>query len=319
MTGRAKKRAGSPRTTVLFVGGMPRSGSTLFDLMVGQLPAHCDVGELFYLWQAGPLRDQLCACGLAFTACPFWPRVGKEAFGGWDQIDVQEMLDLQRRVDTTARLPLALLGGLLPGHARRVRRYLAVLGDLYAAIASVSGAAVVVDSTKRPSTAHLLARAPLVDLKVVQVVRDPRGVVNSWSREVPLPEGAGARAYLKARPLRQIVRRWVTVNLMTEALAARRVPLLRVRYEHLVRQPVEEMTRVLRLVGIQPSEEATSFLGPDGLATGRSHAVAGGRVRMISGTLPLTLDEKWRRELPGWKQWVTVAVTWPLMRRYGYR
>ncbi len=307
-----------PASQVLFVGGMPRSGSTLFDLMVGQLPGHCDVGELFYMWQAGLLRDQLCACGQVFSACPFWQAVGTAAFGGWDHVDATEVLELQRRVDTTSRLPLSLVGRLLPRHAASVARYLGLVARLYAAIAEVSGARVVVDSSKRPSTAHLLARAAGVDLRVVQVVRDPRGVVNSWSRQVPLPDKAGARAYLKRRTMRETVRRWLTVNLLTEVLARRGVPVARVRYEDLVREPVAAMEVVQRLMGEVPTPEATSFLGPDGLATGASHAIAGGRVRMRSGTVPLRLDEAWRRELPRYKQFITVAATWPLMRRYGY-
>lgn len=305
-------------TQVLFVGGVPRSGSTLLDLMVGQLPGHCDVGELFYLWQAGALRDQRCACGQVFSGCPFWRAVGEAAFGGWGAVDVPRLLRLQHAVDRTARLPLLLLGPLLPGHQARVREYLDVLSRLYAAVAQVTGASVVVDSTKRPSTAYLLRRAPRVALRVVLVVRDPRGVVNSWSRPVELPQNAGARSHLRRRPLRQVVRRWVTVNLMTEWLG-RDVPLLRLRYEDLVGAPREAMHQVLALSGTPATEEATSFLGPDGLRTGRSHAVAGGRVRLATGPLPLRLDEAWRRELPAWKRAVTVAVTAPLLRRYGYR
>ncbi len=315
----ARSPAHSTRLPVLFVGGMPRSGSTLFDLMVGQLPGHCDVGELFYMWQAGLLRDQLCACGEVFSACPFWQGVGAAAFGGWDRIDAADVLDLQRRVDTTARLPLARFGRLLPRHRDRVRRYLALTTDVYRGIAEVSGARVVVDSSKRPSTAHLLATAEDIDLRVVQVVRDPRGVVNSWSRQVALPDKAGARSYLKRRSLRETVRRWLTVNLLTEALSRSGVPVLRVRYEDLVAEPVVAMSAVQQLMGEVPTPEATSFLGPEGLATGASHAIAGGRVRMRTGPVPLRLDEAWRRELPRWKQVVTVAVTWPLMRRYGYR
>jgi hypothetical protein len=303
---------------VVFVGGMPRSGSTLLDLMVGQLPRHCDIGELFYMWQAGALRDQRCACGEVFSQCPFWTAVGEHAFGGWARVDVRALLALQARVDTTARLPLALLGRLLPRHAARVRSYLDTTTRLYAAIAHVSGSEVVVDSTKRPSTAFLLSRAPGVDLHLLLVVRDPRGVVNSWSREVPLPDNAGARDHLKRRPLRQIVRRWVTVNLMTEVLG-RRVPMTRVRYEDLVSEPVRAMHAVLALTGRPVEPGATSFLGPEGLRTGHSHAVAGGRVRLRTGPLPLRLDEAWRRELPAWKRAVTVGVAGPLMRRYGYR
>jgi hypothetical protein len=298
---------------------MPRSGSTIFDLMVGQLPCHCDVGELFYLWQAGLLRNQLCACGEPFHSCPFWREVGQSAFGGWESISAHEVLALQGRVDTTARLALASLGGLVRGHAADVRRYLDLTTAIYRAISEVSRATVVVDSTKRPSTAYLLAKDPRVDLRVAHVVRDPRGVVNSWSREVVLPDRAGARSHIKRRRLSQIARRWVTVNLMIEGLSARGVPLQRVRYEDLVTDPAATMRDILGLWGLQADQDSLSFLTSAGVTTGASHAVAGGRVRLRRGPLKLQLDEAWRRELPGWKRGATIAVTGPLMRRYGYR
>lgn len=304
---------------VLFVGGMPRSGSTLFDLMVGQLPGHCDVGELFYLWQAGPLRNQLCACGSVFAECPFWTAVGDDAFGGWKNIDVADVLALQRRVDTTSRLVLAGLGQKLPRHAHDVERYRELMRGLYAAIARTAGARVVVDSTKRPSTAYLLAGDPEVDLAIAHVVRDPRGVVNSWNAEVKLPDKAASHAQMPRRPQLQTVRRWVTVNLMIERLRGMGVPSARLRYEDLVHDPVGAMTQVLGLWGATPTEDDLSFLTPEGLRTGTSHAVAGGRVRLSSGTVPLRLDERWQAELEPWRVRLTVAATWPLMRRYGYR
>lgn len=304
---------------VLFVGGMPRSGSTLFDLMVGQLPGHCDVGELFYMWQAGLLRNQLCACGELFDACPFWTAVGAEAFGGWDALDVREVLSLQRRTDSTSRLALAQLGRMMPGHAKEVRRYLGLTRALYTAIARVAEARVVVDSTKRPSTAYLLAGDDCVDLAVAHIVRDPRGVVNAWNHQVQLPDRVASHAQMPRRPQRQTMRRWLTVNLMLERLRANGVPTTLVRYEDLVRDPVTAMQKVLALWGAQPRAGDLDFLTSEGLRTGTSHAVAGGRVRLSSGPLPLRLDEKWRRELEPWRARLTVALTWPLMRRYGYR
>jgi hypothetical protein len=305
-------------TRVLFIGGAPRSGSTLLDLMLGQLPGHCDIGELFYMWRAGPLADRRCACGQVFSACRFWQQVGQEAFGGWDAEQAEQVLRLQRQVDRTVRLPLLLLGPLARTHRQRVATYLELTGRVYAAIAAVSGARVVVDSTKRPSTAYLLRRAPAVELGVVLVVRDPRGVVNSWSRPVAVPAGGGPRLQLKQRGLLQVLRRWVTVNVMTELLA-RRVPTVQVRYEDLVRDPVPVLHRVLALSGTPVTEAATAFLTPEGLRTGGSHALVGGRVRLRTGPLPLQLDEAWRAELPGWKRAATRLVTGPLMRRYGYR
>jgi hypothetical protein len=303
---------------VLFVGGMPRSGSTLLDLLTGQLPGHCDVGELFYMWQGGVKRDQRCSCGERFSQCPFWTAVGLRAFGGWDRVDVDDLLGLQRQVDTTARLVLRPVARLLPGNRAETTRYLELTRRVYRAVAEVSGAPVVVDSTKRPSTAYLLASDPGIRLRVLHIVRDPRGVLNSWSREVPLPEDAGPRDHLKKRPARQILRRWLTVNLMIGRLEGRGVPLLRLRYEDMVTDPSAAMREVMRLSGRTASEDDLAFIGPDGVNRAVSHAATGGRVRFRTGPMPLRLDERWRSELPSSRQRLASVVCGLLMRRYGY-
>ena len=304
---------------VLFVAGMPRSGSTLLELMLGQLPGHCDVGELFYMWSGGLLRDQRCACGERFLQCPFWSEVGERAFGGWDTALAHEVAALQQRVDRTPRLLLLALGRLAPAHRRAVRRYLWLIRQVYRAVLQVSGALVVVDSTKRPSTAFLLAGDPEVRLRVVHVVRDPRGVLNSWSRQVALPKDAGPRAHLKVRPMRQVVRRWLTVNSMFEWLRRRGVPTERIRYEDLTVRPAEVMRRVVAL-SPPASDDALGFLRPDGTVESfHSHAATGGRIRFSEGPIQLRLDEAWRTELPARKQRLTRVLCGVLMRRYGYR
>jgi hypothetical protein len=285
--------------------------------MLGQLPGHCDVGELFYMWQAGPQRDQLCACGETFSHCPFWTQVGERGFGGWRNVDVDRVVELQRRLDSTST---ELRSRLLPASRDRdaTAEYLAVLRRLYSAIAEVSGARVVVDSTKRPSTAWLLARDPGIDLRVVHLVRDPRGVVNSWNREVALPANAGPRDHLKRRTPRLILRRWVTVNLMIGALG-RKVPLLRLRYEDLVADPAPRLREVLRLVDEPVTADSLAFVHDGAISTGRSHAAAGGRVRLERGRLELRADERWREQLSPRLERTVRVVAGPLMRHYGYR
>ncbi len=317
--GAAKASGALGAIPVLYVAGMPRSGSTLLDLMLGQLPGHCDVGELFYLWQAGPVRDQRCACGEVFSACPFWTEVGRVAFGGWDAVDVQEVLKLQASVDKTVYLPLVLAPRLFPSYQRRLERYTTILTELYAAIRHVSGADVVVDSTKRPSLAYILRRTRGVDLALVHIVRDPRGVVYSWSRQVELPAGAGPRSHLRRQSPILISRRWLTVNMMIGMLERLGVPRVLLRYEDLVRRPREELTQVAQLHGDPPRTEDLDFLTDAGLRLSSSHTVAGGRVRFQTGVVPLRTDERWRTELPAWQRRFVEVVTWPLRRRYGYR
>src|SRR5947209_19958625 len=85
------------RVRVLYVGGCGRSGSTLLDRMLGQVPGVLAIGEVVHIWRRGVGEDQLCGCGKAFTDCEFWSEVGDVAFGGWGGFDVRSTLRVQRR------------------------------------------------------------------------------------------------------------------------------------------------------------------------------------------------------------------------------
>ena len=71
---------GDPGVKVLYIGGLGRSGSTLLDRMLGQLPGFFSAGEIRDLWQRGLRENALCGCGAPFKECEVWTRVGKEAY-----------------------------------------------------------------------------------------------------------------------------------------------------------------------------------------------------------------------------------------------
>jgi hypothetical protein len=50
---------------VLFVVGSGRCGSTLLDILLGQIDGFFSTGELHSLWWAGILEGRRCGCGLA--------------------------------------------------------------------------------------------------------------------------------------------------------------------------------------------------------------------------------------------------------------
>lgn len=316
-------QAGAGGLDVLYVGGMPRSGSTLTDLMLDLLPGHVAVGELFYLWRNGLVHDGLCACGEAFSRCPFWTAVGAKAFGGWDAIDGEHVMALQRTVDASSRIPLLIAPTRPAGFQRALEDYTDILRRLYAAIAEVSGARVVVDSSKRPSLAFVLRHVPGLRLTVAHVIRDPRGVAYSFSKHVELPPGAALGPQMPRTATWKVGRRWVTVNALISALWLTGVPGVRVRYEDLVREPVAELSRIARAEGLDAAEIDFGFLTEDGgqqaLRVPDTHVVAGGRIRLGGGTMPLRLDDAWRREMPRRARRLIGAVTLPSRLQYGYR
>jgi hypothetical protein len=306
----------SAPTRVIYVGGVIRSGSTLLDRMLGELPDHVAVGELCYLWQHSVRLDRACGCGLAFSACPFWSAVGKEAFGGWSTVDVDEVIALQLSLDTTRDIPMLVAPRLSRAFAARLERYTELVSKLYAAIAHVAGARVVIDSSKHAGPAYLLRRAD-VDLRVLHLVRDPRGVAHSLRKAVRRPEG-DREEFMSVWPARTVARRWLTTNTLIAGLGRFGVPTSRMRYEDLVAHPADELHRAAVELDEPLAPDALGFIGAGAVELPPAHTLDGNPMRYSTGPVPLTVDEGWRTALSDADRRTVERITWPLRRRYGY-
>ncbi len=304
-------------TRVLYIGGFGRSGSTLVERILGQLPGFCSAGEVVFLWRRGLLENQLCGCGAAFADCDFWTRVGKTAFGGWDQLDAAEMIALQHEVDRNRYIPGMVAPRLRPGAQPAVDRYAEALSRLYRAISEVSGAPVVIDASKHASTAFLLRRVPGLDLRVVHLVRDSRGVAYSWTKEVRKPEVTEGDAFMPVYRPSSSALQWLGYNLLFDALGLLDDTMV-LRYEALMSDPASALRRILAHARQPVTPEAFSFLGDGWVDLGVDHTVAGNPMRFHRGRLDLRLDQAWTTKLPARDRKVVTAITWPLQLRYGY-
>jgi hypothetical protein len=309
---------GERGVSVLFIGGLGRSGSTLLDRLLGQVPALASAGELRDLWQRGVTENRLCGCGSPFLECPFWTDVGQRGFGGWDRVDAREVISLAHAVDRHSRLLLLLHPRLSPSFARRLQRYADILGRLYSAVGEAAGGRIVIDSSKAPSTAFTLLHVEEIDLRAIHLLRDSRGVAYSWGKKVIRPDTPGREVYMHRYDPVRIGLRWDTRNLMMERLPRRGVPTARLRYEALVAHPREELRRVLRELDIPFAEEDLGFVH-DGVADlGPSHTVMGNPMRMETGPVRLRLDDAWRTQMARRSSGMVTLLTRPFLRHYGY-
>jgi hypothetical protein len=303
-------------TTVVYLGGFGRSGTTLVERVLDQLPDVCGLGEVVHLWFRGLLWDELCGCGQPFSSCEFWQEVGKAAFGGWETVDAKAVHRLGLGVDRSRHVP-ALVA--LPAGARlrrQAREYADWYARIYAAVAAVTGAKVVVDSSKNASLAFSLREHPDIDLKILHVVRDARGVAHSWTKDVRRPE-AGAEHQLmdKYSPARSATL-WTAHNLSFEVLRRQGSEVRRLRYEQFASDPQQTVRGIQEWLGLPLSE--LPFLPGDAVELRASHTVAGNPMRFRTGRLELRMDEEWRAGLAAGDRRRVTAVTWPLLLRYGY-
>jgi Sulfotransferase family len=309
----------SAPVTVLYVGGTGRSGTTLLERILGQAPNFCAVGELGFLWERGLRGNERCACGERFDACPFWTQVGKEAFGGWEQLDLDEVQVLQRQVERHRWLPVMVAPRLHPAWRRRMVRYTAILDRIYRAISTVSGAGVVIDASKNAPRAYLLRHAPGVELRLVHLVRRSHGVAYSWTRRVRRPEVADSEAYMHRQPAAVTALYWLKDNLLLDLLRLLGVPSHRLRYESLVERPREHAGAILRHADGDLDASGLDFIGDRHIDLAVDHTVAGNPMRFLQGRVQLRSDQEWRSAMPLGQRLVVTAITWPVLLRYGYR
>ena len=301
-----------PRIPVLLIGGAGRSGTTLLERLLGQVPGMTSAGELVHLWQRGMVDDELCGCGAAFSACPFWIDVGKLAYGGWDRLDPEWVLDTRWAVDRTRRVPwLALPRLATPRYRRRMRAWARHLRALYGGLAAVGGGRVI-DSSKHLSYALLLRHVGL-DIRVVLVVRDPRAVAFSWSTVARRPEAEGAfmprYGWLKSSVL------WVVNTAGYGLLRMLRVPTLVVGYEQLMADPTGVLARIVSFAG---SGGPAPDLERGVVHLAANHTAAGNPMRFRTGPIRLQLDSRWQQAMPKSRQLLVTALTWPWLLANGY-
>lgn len=305
---------------VLFIAGPSRGGSTLLGRLLGTVPGFVHVGELTYLWDRGPLQNQLCGCGQPFRECPFWTAVLTDAFGS-PVLSPQRANELLRLRNHSDHLPRSVLLAVPGTGSRKVSLYRQVLQQLMSSIRRVSGAEVVVDSSKRPSHGILLRRIPGMDLTCLHLVRDSRAVSHSTRRTRRRPEIVSATAFMPtAKPWKQALR-WNVYNALSELVRVGSSRSARVRYEDFAERPVDELNQLLRELAFPTIPSAIARPPRDGasvLALPTEHTVSGNPMRFDVGDITVKLDDEWRTAMPARNRKVVSTLSAPLLHRYGY-
>lgn len=304
---------------VLYIGGWGRSGSTLLDLILGQAPGVFSAGEVREIWQSGLVENRPCGCEQPFRDCSFWQAVGDAGFGGWDRIPLDEILRLRYSLDRPWSFPALPLRRLVNPVGAQVEAYTGTLQRLYAAIAEVSGASVIVDSSNLPSHAFLLRTMPGIDLRVIHLVRDSRAVAYSWSKHVEKRKSAGPSASLPRYDVGSSSLRWLLYNGLTQTLRPLHVPYAFARYEDLVGAPRDEVGRLLQHAGLTGSAAEPGYIDGQTVLLKPNHTAEGNPMRFVNGELELRADQAWRRQMPPRDRRVVTALTLPLLAAYGYR
>jgi hypothetical protein len=288
---------------------MTRGGSTILGLVLGQIPGFLGIGEVAQTWLRGPVENDVCSCGQRFSDCPFWLAVGAE-LGGWDRVDGPQVLALQHRVERLRHVPAHHALRLAKGFQRDLERYVDLVLPVYAALQRVTGCRWIVDTSKKPGSYYTLAHSDRLDLRLVHLVRDPRGVAYSWSKSNETMDTSSALESTK---------QWMASNVLYATLERRRVPRHLIRYEALTAEPERHVRELLEWMGEPVAPDTLAFLDGRGFTPRESHMLAGNPfVRHRRQPFVLREDDEWRVRLPASTRRLVSALAWPGLLAYGY-
>jgi len=306
------------RTKVLYIGGAGRSGSTLLDSMLGIVPGFISCGELRYIWERSFRENQLCGDGVPFREHPFWIEVVNEAFGGFDQVDVDRAIYLQQQIDRLRYIPQYAMPVVRSKQIDALlTEYSGYLKPLYEAIYKVSGCNVIVDSSKGAPYSYMLNTITELDVYMVHFVRDSRAMAHSWKRKKRRPEIHWQEEYMEQFKLKRSTRNWSTNNGFSALFRFVNPRYLFMRYEDFTADPHKALTDILAFVGEEDAD--ISFL-EDGrrFQPVPQVSVAGNPMRFKRDEIVIRSDEEWRRKMTKRDQFVATLLTVPLLVYFGY-
>lgn len=287
--------------------------------VLGEATGTVAIGELIYVWERGYQQDQLCGCGAPFTKCEFWEAVSQVVFGTTsDHVPAARIATLQGRVHgygAFAELWLPVVRR--PAYRRDLAEYGDIVRSMYQAISRVSGAGVVLDSSKVPQFARMLSDVPGLELHVVHLVRDSRGTAHSWQRSKVRTEIHWKTQTMDRHSLLRSAIEWDVFNLLLGVDSRRPSSYTMIRYEDLVQTPGDVLTTVVESIG---EPQLAVELRPTGDEVGLqvSHTVAGNPSRFSVGPTKIRADNEWRHSMGAGRQALVTAVTAPLLVHYGY-
>ena len=304
------------RVRYLCLPGSRFTGSTLLGSLLNEHPECASIGAATGLIHKADLSTYRCSCGELFRECEFWNHIAARTRELGHPVNVFETdfwnthLRLSRNRVANVALVRSLgwdplnrirdtVVGTLPGVQAAVSDMAWNSWSLATAVLERTGKTVFVDTARDSQRPKRLSGFPMLDLKVVHLVRDPRGNVASMLKHAPGDVAAAARQWARANTEADKARRYLPPDRW-----------MSLRYEELCADPAGVLDRIARFVGIEQGRMQQGFK-----ASG-SHII-GNKMRM-KGLSEIREDLSWKTTLTGAQLSTIARVAGPTSHRMGY-
>ena len=299
------------RRRVIYILSPSFSGSTLLTLLLAENDRIATIGEL-KATSMGLLDTYKCSCGQLIRDCEFWgalqshlQKIGTalhlEDFGTHFRSE-SWFSDILLRTGPRGSVLEALRDLALrcwrPAN-RELTSRLNRNSEVIDAICDIQHKEIFLDSSKDPIRLKHFLRSGQWDIKVVNLIRDGRGVVDSYMRHYGMTVRAAVKEWLTAMK---------EIKMVLEMTPSESKIIL--KYEDICASPRQSLDGLMTFLGER---------GPRSWTLNRSSSHIIGNSMRLSCTKYIRLDEKWRRSLCGAELQFFQIHAGKMNRRIGYK
>lgn len=277
------------KINMVYIVGFPHSGTTLLNRILGTSKNCFAVGELNHLeYAVSGKKGRVCDDGTNLIESKFWKNV-------LDGVNVDKLIPLDTQQSQKLKLTFSLglfgkksMGGITKENLVEEEKLYA---NLLKEAKGVKGKTeYLVESSKSLKRLMALGMSDKINLKVIHIVRDGRGVVYSHEKR----NKSGTSKYFN----------WLFSNFLTRRYLSKQNSI-KLSYDQFVQDPLAHLERINDQFGLEI--DLDNFI--EDVNKEKFYTFSGNpmRFKKLEG---IRYDQAWRKAMPKWKQMILSVLTY---------
>lgn len=276
--------------------GAGRSGTTLMATILNAHKQVQTIGEM-HQFIDHINQNKECSCGKSLNTCVFWSAIARKIKVLNDDLP-QKQSHFEQKEAHKNIVKLIL-------EKKEDEEYVGFNEQVFSEIKEQVRTEWLLDSSKYISRYLLLEKSENINVKGIYVVRDVRGVINSFGKQVQTPKN----------PLATIIY-YLAINFFGEIVFALDRKIIKVRYEDFVEKPDQCLIKIYgHIFGTMDNIKNISEL-PEFYEM--PHIIGGNRIK-ASKKISIRKDEKWKENISRINQVRYYLLVFPLMLLNKYK
>lgn len=281
---------------IIYIVGYPRSGSTILQSILNEVPQTLSVGEIKTIIDYNIVKKKPCSCGDSIFECEFWGDIMNDLQKQYSHDELIKINNSRKKLNNLNFNKIRL--GFTKKILKSSLSYGNLLNNLYTLIHKSCD--VIVDSSKDPMYGWFMSQFVKAEVYFIHLIRDPRACYYSYKKD----------------NIDLNILRWSWMNWNAEYLKKLSPSkYLRIRYEDFAQQPRLILDQIAKVCGLGDN---ANILNGNSILLNGSHTLAGNPNRFKKGRIKIQNSKTWKDRLSKGEKVKVKLMTQPWMTKYGY-